>query len=99
MVAKGYVASQSSHSRGSAIDLTIFRLDTGMLVPMGGDFDFMDVRSHHAASGLSEEETNNRESLRAIMERSRFEAYRYEWWHYVLVDEPYPDTYFDFCVA
>ena len=96
MVAKGYVASQSSHSRGS---LTIFRLDTGMLVPMGGDFDFMDVRSHHAASGLSEEETNNRESLRAIMERSRFEAYRYEWWHYVLVDEPYPDTYFDFCVA
>ena len=82
------MASQSSHSRGSAIDLTIFRLDTGMLVPMGGDFDFMDVRSHHAASGLSEEETNNRESLRAIMERSRFEAYRYEWWHYVLVDEP-----------
>ena len=99
MVAKGYVASQSSHSRGSAIDLTIFRLDTGMLVPMGGDFDFMDVRSHHAASGLSEEETNNRESLRAIMERSRFEAYRYEWLHYVLVYEPYPDTYFDFCVA
>lgn len=51
MVTEGYVASQSSHSRGSAVDLTIFRLDTGMLVPMGGDFDFMDVRSHHAASG------------------------------------------------
>ena len=59
MVTKGYVASQSSHSRGSAVDLTIFRLDTGMLVPMGGDFDFMDVRSHHDASGLSEEEFSN----------------------------------------
>ena len=99
MITKGYVASQSSHSRGSAIDLTIFRLDTGMLVPMGGDFDFMDVRSHHAASGLSEEEAGNRERLRDIMERSGFEAYRYEWWHYVLADEPYPDTYFDFCIA
>ena len=53
MVAKGYVASQSSHSRGGAVDLTIFHLDTGMLVPMGGGFDFMDERSHHAASGLS----------------------------------------------
>ena len=99
MITKGYVASQSSHSRGSAVDLTIFRLDTGMLVPMGGDFDFMDVRSHHAASGLSEEEAGNRERLRDIMERSGFEAYRYEWWHYVLADEPYPDTYFDFCIA
>ena len=99
MITKGYVASQSSHSRGSAIDLTIFRLDTGMLVPMGGDFDFMDVRSHHAASGLSEEEAGNRKRLRDIMERSGFEAYRYEWWHYVLADEPYPDTYFDFCIA
>ena len=94
-----YVASQSSHSRGSTVDLTIFRLDTGMLVPMGGDFDFMDVRSHHAASGLNEEEAGNRERLRDIMERSGFEAYRYEWWHYVLADEPYPDTYFDFCIA
>ena len=33
-----------------------------------------------------------------IMEHSGFEAYRYEWWHYVLKDEPYPNTYFDFPV-
>lgn len=99
MVAKGYVASQSSHSRGGAVDLTIFHLDTGMLVPMGGGFDFMDERSHHAASGLSDAESKNRECLRLIMEDSGFEAYRYEWWHYVLEDEPYPDTYFDFSVA
>lgn len=99
MVAKGYVASQSSHSRGSTVDLTIFHLNSGMLVPMGGDFDFMDERSHHAASGLSEEESKNRQCLRYIMESSGFEAYRYEWWHYVLTDEPYPDTYFDFCIA
>lgn len=99
MVKKGYVASQSSHSRGSTVDLTIFYLDTGMLVPMGGDFDLMDVRSHHAASDLTEEESRNRESLRYIMECSGFEAYCFEWWHYVLADEPYPNTYFNFCIA
>ena len=98
-VTKGYVAAQSSHSRGSAVDLTIFRLDTGMLVPMGGEFDFMDIRSHHAASGLSVTESKNRECLRSIMENSGFDACCFEWWHYVLADEPYPDTYFDFCIA
>lgn len=36
-------------------------LDTGMLVPMGGDFDFMDERSHHTASGLTETESRNRD--------------------------------------
>ena len=30
------------------------------------------------------------------MEASGFERYDCEWWHYVLSDEPYPDTYFDF---
>ena len=30
------------------------------------------------------------------MEQSGFERYDHEWWHYVLSDEPYPDTYFDF---
>ena len=66
---------------------------------MGGDFDFMDERSHHTASGLTEEESGNRDILRHIMESSGFESYCNEWWHYVLADEPYPDTYFDFCIA
>ena len=99
MLAKGYVASQSSHSRGSAIDLTLYRLDTGALVSMGGSFDFMDERSHHAAKGIARMEAQNRGCLRSIMENSGFEAYRFEWWHYVLKNEPYPNRYFDFSVA
>ena len=66
---------------------------------MGGDFDFMDMKSHHAASGLTEMESKNRECLRHIMENSGFESYCFEWWHYVLTDEPYPNTYFDFFIA
>jgi D-alanyl-D-alanine dipeptidase len=32
------------------------------------------------------------------MQRHGFKPYRYEWWHFTLVDEPYPATYFDFPV-
>lgn len=96
MIAKGYVAAKSSHSRGSAIDLTLYRLDTGALVPMGSCFDFMDERSHHASTAVSAEEAQNRRLLSAIMESSGFVLFAYEWWHYRLENEPFPDTYFDF---
>jgi D-alanyl-D-alanine dipeptidase len=98
MFVKGYIASQSSHSRGSAIDLTLYHLDTGALVSMGGSFDFMDERSHHAAKGIASMEAQNRRRLRSIMENSGFEPYSFEWWHYVLRNEPYPNSYFDFSV-
>ncbi|MCF6409629.1 D-Ala-D-Ala dipeptidase VanX [Pseudalkalibacillus salsuginis] len=98
MVSKGYVASKSSHSRGSTIDLTLYRLDTGEPVSMGSGFDFMDERSHHGAKGITSMEAQNRRRLRSIMENSGFEAYSFEWWHYVLRNEPYHNSYFDFPV-
>jgi D-alanyl-D-alanine dipeptidase len=99
MISRGYVAAKSSHSRGSAVDLTLYHLDTGMLVPMGGSFDLMDERSHHGAKRIPEKEAQNRRILRSIMESCGFESYRQEWWHYVLRIEPYPNSYFDFPVA
>lgn len=99
LIKKGYIASRSTHSRGGAVDLTLFRLDTGALVPMGGHFDFMDVRSHHGAQGLRPEERTGRETLRTIMEESGFASLPNEWWHYSLLKEPYPDTYFDFPIT
>src|SRR4051794_23046114 len=35
MFEKGYVAAKSGHTRGSAVDLTLYQLDTGELAPMG----------------------------------------------------------------
>lgn len=99
MLDQGYVATKSGHSRGSAVDLTLYRLDTRELVPMGGDHDLMDSVSHHGARGITRTEARNRHHLRSVMEDSGFSAYDYEWWHYTLRDEPYPDTYFDFPVA
>jgi zinc D-Ala-D-Ala dipeptidase len=98
MFTKGYVAPRSGHSRGSAVDLTLFRLDTGELAQMGGRHDLMDERSHHGAQGVSGIEAQNRGRLCSIMEQSGFRRYDVEWWHYSLSEEPYPDTYFDFPV-
>jgi D-alanyl-D-alanine dipeptidase len=96
MFDEGYVALKSGHSRGSTVDMTIFDLATGELVPMGGDHDFMDVISHHGAEGVTPAEASNRLHLRSLMEACGFAAYESEWWHYTLKNEPYPDTYFDF---
>jgi D-alanyl-D-alanine dipeptidase len=99
MFTHGYVAPRSGHSRGSAVDLTLYRVDTGELASMGGSHDFMDERSHHGARGVSDIEAQNRRVLCSIMEASGFERYDCEWWHYALRDEPYPDKYFDFPIA
>ena len=99
MFANGYVAPRSGHSRGGAVDLTLYRLDTGELMPMGGGHDLMDEWSHHGAAGVSDLDAHNRRALCSIMESSGFDRYEREWWHYLLSDEPYPDRYFDFPIA
>ena len=68
IVEKGYVATQSGHSRGSTVDLTLYHLATGELAPMGGGHDLMDPISHHRAHGIAPIEAENRERLSSIME-------------------------------
>jgi len=99
MVEKGYVAAQSGHSRGASIDLTLYDVATGELVPMGGGHDLMDPVSGHRARGITPVEARNRDRLRRLMEDCGFERYDSEWWHYTLKHEPHPDVYFDFPVA
>jgi D-alanyl-D-alanine dipeptidase len=99
MFEKGYVAVRSGHSRGSAVDLTLYHLATGELAPMGSDHDLMDSISHHGAKRITQLEARNRQYLCFIMEACGFNSYDYEWWHYTLKDEPYPDTYFDFPIT
>jgi D-alanyl-D-alanine dipeptidase len=99
MFEKGYVAARSGHSRGSTVDLTLYHLATGDLVPMGGDHDLMDEISHHGAKGTTHVEARNRQHLCFIMEDCGFSPYACEWWHYTLQDEPYPETYFDFPIT
>ncbi len=99
MIERGYVSTRSGHSRGSAVDLTLYHLDTGERAAMGGDHDLMDSISHHGATGITPVEARNRQHLRSVMDACGFSAYDREWWHYTLKDEPYPDTYFDFPIT
>lgn len=93
----GYIAERSGHSRGSTVDLTLTDA-SGAPLDMGTCFDFMDESSHHDSPLVSSACTARRNLLRTIMLRSGFKPYQNEWWHYTLVDEPFADTYFDFCV-
>ncbi|MDR1379102.1 MAG: M15 family metallopeptidase [Synergistaceae bacterium] len=94
----GYVAERSGHTRGSAVDLTLVDMETCQELDMGSIFDFMDPRSHIVALGLADYQEANRALLRDAMMVSGFEVYPYEWWHFFLRHEPYPETYFDFPV-
>ena len=96
---QGYVASKSSHSRGSAIDLTLLDMKTGKELDMGSPFDFFSEVSHPDYRGITDEQYNNRQFLADLMGSEGFEPIDCEWWHFMLKDEPYPDTYFEFPVS
>ena len=99
LFSKGYIASKSSHSRGSTVDLTLFDMSTGKEVDMGSPFDFFGEVSHPDYKGITEEQYENRMTLRNLMLRNGFEPIDCEWWHFTLGNEPYPDTYFEFPVS
>ena len=107
---RGYISEKSGHTRGSAIDLTLFDMATGKELDMGGVHDWFGIESHPDYGGnpdtgeytggvqITEEQFRNRMILREAMLRHGFQPYDCEWWHFSLKDEPYPDTYFTFPV-
>ncbi len=97
--ARGYISKRSSHSRGSAVDLTLLDMKTGKELDMGGPFDLFSEVSHPDYRGVTDEQYENRMMLRAVMLRNGFLPIDCEWWHFALADEPYPDTYFSFPVS
>ena len=99
LFARGYIAKMSSHSRGSAVDLTLLDMQTGKEVDMGSPFDWFGEESHPDYQGVTEEQYKNRMFLRMAMLRNHFLPLDCEWWHFTLEDEPYPDVYFDFPVS
>ena len=99
LFARGYIARQSSHSRGSTVDVTLLDMQTGKELDMGSPFDLFSEVSHPDYRGITEEQYANRMILRHAMVRGGFLPIDCEWWHFSLKDEPYPDTYFAFPVS
>lgn len=96
---KGYIAKESSHSRGSAVDLTLLDMRTGKEVDMGSPFDLFSEVSHPDSKQVTAEQLENRMLLQKVMVRNGFSPLSCEWWHFALKHEPYPDTYFEFPVS
>ena len=96
---QGYIASQSSHSRGSAVDLTLLDMRTGREVDMGSPFDLFSALSHPDSRDVTDAQYENRMFLQKAMVRNGFQPIDCEWWHFSLKDEPYPDVYFEFPVS
>jgi zinc D-Ala-D-Ala dipeptidase len=95
---EGYISERSGHSRGSTVDLTLVRRADGRELDMGSPFDFFSPKSWPSDMTVGAQAQANRALLAAAMSRGGFRPYDKEWWHFRLVDEPFPDTYFDFPV-
>ena len=96
---EGYIAKESSHSRGSTVDLTLLDMATGKEVDMGSPFDLFDPLSHPDNREVTDAQYDNRMLLQNLMVRAGFVPIDCEWWHFTLGDEPFPETYFDFPVS
>ncbi|MCC2646020.1 MAG: vanX [Rickettsiaceae bacterium] len=119
----GYVALQSGHTRGAAVDVTLVKMPPAeqpeykpgdklfdSILPqaerfpdnsidMGTGYDCFNEKAHTHNLDLTPEQIANRTLLHDIMKSAGFEEYPYEWWHFKLADEQYPNTYFDFDIA
>ena len=96
----GYIAAKSGHSRGSTVDLTLVSLtsDQAIELDMGTPWDYFGPKSWPSSTEVSAEQRAHRMLLQSLMVKHGFRPLAEEWWHYTLVDEPFPDTYFDFPV-
>ncbi len=107
-----YIAACSGHSRASTVDVGVIPLDfkeprmpapdcgaaDAQAADMGTGFDCFDPRSHTDTEAVTKQQQLRRFLLKQAMENAGFKNYEKEWWHYTLIEEPYPETYFDFPV-
>ncbi|NIP31171.1 MAG: peptidase M15 [Candidatus Dadabacteria bacterium] len=99
LIKEEFIASESSHSRGSAVDLTIVSLyNENKELNMGSGFDYFGKKSFIDYKDLDNNQRANRLLLNSLMKKHGFVPYSKEWWHFKLRKEPFPKTYFNFPV-
>ncbi len=67
-------------------------------IDMGTGFDYFGEAAHTHNPTFPPEVRANRLLLVSLMEKHGFKNYHREWWHFTLMNEPYPETYFNFPV-
>ena len=96
LFADGYIAAKSGHSRGSAVDLTLLEIESGNELDMGSPWDFFDPISWVENNQITDQQRANRKLLASVMVIHGFKPLKEEWWHFSYIEEPFPETYFDF---
>jgi len=111
LIARGYVAGLSAHSRGSTVDVAIARMDGGPspepacgavgadTLNFGTGFDCFDRTSETAHRPMAAGAAANRKMLVDSMRAGGFKNYAREWWHFTLVNEPFARERFDFPIT
>jgi zinc D-Ala-D-Ala dipeptidase len=115
LVPQGYIAARSGHSRGSTIDIGIARIRPDAIdraprrspceqvdrntLDFGTPFDCFDPVSNTASMEISPTARINRDLLVETLSAAGFRNYAAEWWHFTLVNEPFPSEIFDFSVT
>lgn len=94
---EGYLIDRSSHSRGSAVDVSIVSLHKTdpKELDMGTNWDFFGPDSWPQSFMVTPQQRANRMFLYHMMRKHGFKPHKKEWWHFTLENEPYPDQYFD----
>lgn len=90
-------AKGSRHNRGSAVDVTLVKLDTGQAMEMPSAYDDFSERAQFVFTNLPPAAISNRTLLRATMTACGFVPFETEWWHfddsgwtnYPVLDVPY----------
>ncbi|AXE25491.1 D-alanyl-D-alanine dipeptidase [Streptomyces globosus] len=98
LVALGYIAERSGHSRGSTVDVTLVRLPERRPVDMGTPFDWFGPLSHTDDPRVGGAARENRRLLRRVLEAEGFVNLPGEWWHFTHRPEAFREQ-FDFPVA
>jgi len=94
---EGYLIDRSSHSRGSAVDVSIVSLHKTdpVELDMGTNWDFFGPDSGPHSFTVTPQQRANRMFLYHMMHKHGFKPHKTEWCHFTLENEPYPDQYFD----
>ncbi len=79
-LSEGYLSPRSTHGRGLAVDLGLFRLGEDVPVDMGCPFDTFSSEAH--TQNARGEALAQRHRLRRLMRDAGFTPYAKEWWHF-----------------
>lgn len=89
------VTGSRSHCRGSAVDVTLFDLETGEMLEMPTGFDDFSALADRDYSDCTDTAAANAQKLEDVMTKHGFKGYRAEWWHYSDTDTYPVDEVFE----